>query len=182
MKTSIKSKEHLSKVSKYLWIAVVVGWSLAGGWFARQVPVSTLVSVCAAMVALAGVVVTIFGIWVAIIFPRLIAGLESGDKNAAQPQLSRYDTLIAILYRSCFVLVSSIFVLIVCSFYGKNTIMLSFFVAMFIWLAFFSITTSLFVAVGNGELAVSSRIDESSVSGMLRRLRRQGQRSNRDDD
>jgi len=171
----------LSKVSKYLWIAVAVGWSVVGGWFARQTPVPTLVSVCAAMVALAGVVVTVFGIWVAIIFPGLVAGLESGNKDAARLQMKRYDTLISILYRSCFVLVSSIFVLIVCSFYGKSTITLSFFVAMFVWLAFFSITTSLFVAVGNGELAVSSRIDEGSILGMVRRLRRQGKIKGDDD-
>lgn len=159
---------------KLAWQITCVLMAILGGYFARQTPLSVLVAVSTAMVALAGVVVTVFGIWVAIIFPKLVDGLESGSAPNSLPQKERYRSLISSLYRSCFILCVSTFVFLVSSLYGNETEFFRASVANFVWLAFFSIVSSLSAAVISGESAVASGINDSLRVGLIRRLRRAG--------
>lgn len=55
-----------------------------------------------------GVIVTIFGIWVAIIYPNFVAALSSGKPINKTPDSERHHRLIKSLYRSSFVLCSAV--------------------------------------------------------------------------
>lgn len=145
-----------------------------GGGLASTVPVSSLVSIATALVALASVVVTVFGIWIAVIFPKMLQDLESGRDPKEVPERRRYMSLVAALYKSCFVLCSGFFVFLLLSFYGDQNRLLVGFVAFFSWLAFFSVVQSLWVAVINGEFAVGDGINQKIRKGLLKRVRAGG--------
>jgi len=121
-----------------------------------------------------GVVATIFGIWVAIIYPNFVAALSAGKTLKDTPDSERYRKLIKSLYRSSFVLCSAIFLLSVFSAFsiGKETPISrgSFFA--YAVLVFISISESLFYAIYNGEKALSGEINKGIFSGVMRRRRR----------
>lgn len=160
---------------------VFIAFSVIGGMLAPEVSVKVLMSISTSMVGLAGVVVTVFGIWVAIIFPRMLSGIESGSADDASKDKDRYHNLIKSLYRSCLVLCANLFVFITSSIYGSD-IKSQFFssaVVTFLWLSFFSIISSLWGAVFHGELTAVSAINVSEGKGLLKRLRRRGKTSSR---
>jgi hypothetical protein len=135
-----------------------------------------LIAVSTGLAAFSGVVVTVFGIWVAVIFPRLLTGLESGAKAADLPDRSRYDALIKSLYRSCFVLCASFFVLLLTAFADVRSSFLYIAFAFFAWLCFFSIATSLWSSVANGEVAAVVGINDGILKGVVKRVRGKGRR------
>lgn len=155
---------------------VLIAVSAAGGWLAGGSAIAAAVSVATALVALAGVVVTVFGIWIAIIFPKIMQDLGSGRVPKDVPETARYQALVSALYKSCFVLCSGFFVFIVISFYGKQDRNLMVAVAFFSWLSFFSITLSLWAAVTNGELAAGNGITQKLYGGLVKRVRGMGRR------
>jgi hypothetical protein len=121
-----------------------------------------------------GVVVTIFGIWVAIIYPNFVAALNGGVPLNSTSESERYKKLIKSLYRSSFVLCSTIFLLSVFSVFPmtKETPFSrgSFFA--YAALVFVSISESLFYAIYNGEKALSIEINKGIFSGVMKRRRR----------
>lgn len=121
-----------------------------------------------------GVVATIFGIWVAIIYPNFVAALSTGKSLKDTPESERYKKLIKSLYRSSFVLCSAVFLLSIFSAFSieKETPLSrgSFFA--YTILVFISISESLFYAIYNGEKALSGEINKGIFSGLMRRRRR----------
>lgn len=160
---------------------VLIGLSVGGGVLAPTVSKSLLIQVATSMVGLAGVVVTVFGIWVAVIFPKMLANVELSEANAGTNDKRRYDVLISSLYRSCFTLCANLFVFIVVSFYvaDLSSRFFTFSVVGFLWLSFFSIVESLWSAVTNGELSAVDSLNKSAGIGLLKRLRGRGKRAMR---
>ncbi|MFA6985225.1 MAG: hypothetical protein WC213_03355 [Arenimonas sp.] len=151
-------------------IALAIFAGLAGS----RVALSTILAVQTALVAFAGLVVTIFGIWIAVIFPAIAQVLTSGVPKGKVPELARYDVLVRALYRSCFSLCSCFFVFLVLSFYSTDGDWLVVFSVFFSWLAFWSIVLALWSAVWTGESAVVNSVNESMRSGLMKRLRSLG--------
>lgn len=126
--------------------------------------------------AFAGLVVTVFGIWIAIVFPRMLGGLASGATVEQVPERAKYRSMVRALYRSCFSLCSIVFVTIVLSLYEMGNSWLSRFVSVFCCLCFFSVVASLWGALAEGERAVVVQINSSLVDGVKKRIRRRNGR------
>lgn len=121
-----------------------------------------------------GVIVTIFGIWVAIIYPNFVTALSSGKPLKKTPDSERYARLIKSLYRSSFVLCSAIFLFSIFSSFsiGKETPMSRGAFFAYSALVFVSISESLFTAIYNGEKSLSIEINKGIFTGFMRRRRR----------
>ena len=96
----------MNKVAQVVPVIVAAALSAGGD----RVPVATAVAVTTALVGLAGVVVTVFGIWVAIIFPKLVGNLEGGTSRTrpqrrlgTTPWYRRYTDQSSVLSASAFV-------------------------------------------------------------------------------
>lgn len=156
-------------------IEVLMGvLSAMAAFFSSGVPLSVLLEVQKALIGFAGLVVTIFGIWIAVIFPVLSSLLVDGKAKQEVSQLARYDVLVRALYKSCFSLTATFFVFLVLSFFPSELKWVSINAIFFSWLVFFSTVLALWSAIWNGEGAVLGGINESIRSGMIRRLRAMG--------
>ena len=150
----------------FLVAALVVS---ATALFDREV---SYIDLLVAVIGTAGVVVTVFGIWVAVIFPRFVASLGGGVPASKTDDAKRYQVLLKSLYRAALVLVSSLFVLIIVAFLGEDSAALKGSLCAFVMLSFISLSESLFVSIVNGELAASDAINEGIILGVVRRRRR----------
>jgi len=110
--------------------------SAVAAFFAGNVPLSVLLEVQKALIGFAGLVVTIFGIWIAVIFPVLSSLLISGKVKQEVSQLARYDVLVCALYKSCFSLTAAFFVFLVLSFLSDESMWVSVTSVFFSWLVF----------------------------------------------
>jgi hypothetical protein len=153
---------------------VLVIFALLGGYLASGVESAAVINVVTSLVAVSGVVVTVFGIWIAIIFPRLYEELSSGVHPKASSDNKRYNNLVFSLYRSCFILCTSVFVFLIVSFYPGSGEFYSSAVVVFSWLAFFSIFLALWSSVIIGETSVARGLDSGERKGFIRRFRSQG--------
>lgn len=133
-----------------------------------------LLEIQKALIGFAGLVVTIFGIWIAVIFPVLSGLLADGTARQEVSQLTRYDVLVRALYRACFSLTASFLVFLVLSFQSGGSAFLFRSAAFFSWLAFASTAWALWAAIWNGEGAVVSGVDESLRKGVVKRFRSLG--------
>ena len=106
-----------------------------------------LPDVLAVLVAVSGVIVTVFGIWIAVILPRLLDRLDSGEKPSEISDKKRYKALMSSLYRSCFSLCTSTLMLVLVVFHGNGSDLQIRFITVFIWLTVFSLIGSLWVAL-----------------------------------
>ncbi|MEZ5484581.1 MAG: hypothetical protein R3F01_05415 [Lysobacteraceae bacterium] len=165
----------VNKLLQLTAVVVAALLSIAG----QEVSLSSGIAAITTLVGLAGVVVTVFGIWVAIIFPRVLSGLESGSSMASLPEKSRFDSLISSLYKSCFVMSAAGFVLILVVFYGSDDIYLAMTIVFFCWLSFFSLVSSLWVAVINGEVAAGHGVNVSNRKGTIERTRSLGRKASK---
>lgn len=131
--------------------------------------ISTLLGV---IISIEGVVVTIFGIWIAIIFPRLFGVIELGAKAGGVRDNVRYRALIESLYRSCFVLCAACIVFFLVSFFNRYATF--FFASIFCFCSYslLSLFESLWTSVWMGEGASVDRLNDARVSGALHRRRR----------
>jgi hypothetical protein len=173
--------EFQSKMSKPLLVQVAfVLLAISGAILCESKDLPAAINVLTALVTIAGVVVTVFGIWIALIFPRLLSGYESGVGPSGLPEVARYNALVAALYRSCFALCASGFVFIIVGLYGVPDVLFLRSIAWFTWLVFFSICESMWSAVVSGEVALTVGINKSKKTGLIRRLRRLGQFENGD--
>jgi hypothetical protein len=153
---------------------VATAVSVMAGCVVPAISVDRMAAVSTALAAFAGVVVTVFGIWVAIIFPKMLAGLESGVKSEGVPERARYRALIESLYRSCFVLCAASLVFLLVSFFGNDSRLFVASFSTFCWLSFSSISSALWVAVMSGEGAVVKGINDGIAAGVRRRVRGMG--------
>ncbi|MFC5441660.1 hypothetical protein [Rhodanobacter ginsenosidimutans] len=124
------------------------------------------------IISVEGVVVTIFGIWIAIIFPRLFGVIQDGEDFRHVRDNDRYNALVESLYRSCFVLCAACFVFFLVSFFDQYASF--FFPSVFCFCAYslFSLYESLWTSVWMGEAASVERLNDARTSGALRRRRR----------
>lgn len=152
-----------------IWLVLV---SVALGVAVPAVAQDKVLSMLAAIAAFAGVVVTVFGIWIAMVFPQLLAGLSSGSSVRDLPERGTYRALVVSLYRSCFVLCAVLFVTIAVTLYGESQDYLVKALAVFGWLSFFSVTAALWGVVAGGERTVVGQINAGILEGVRRRLRR----------
>lgn len=169
----------MSKSKAIELVAAVI--CLVAGGLASQISVDRMSAIATALAAFAGVVVTVFGIWVAIIFPRLLAGLEAGAKSQEMPERVRYRALIESLYRSCFVLCASSLVFLLISFFGNDTKFFAKAFSAFCWLSFLSISSSLWKAVVSGDGAVAAGMSDGILTGTRRRIRGRGQKQRKNE-
>lgn len=160
----------ISRIIRFLCV-LVAG---LGGYLAPMPDKATIVNVLTALVAASGVVVTVFGIWAAIIFPRLLIGLRSGSAPNNLSEQSRYDSLVGALYCSALDLGANALVLILAGIYWRKEQCFSVLVVTFVWLSFFSIAQALASALINGELAANDGINGGRVVGLIQRLRTRG--------
>lgn len=142
--------------------------------FGGEVEGSILLEIQKALIGFAGLVVTIFGIWIAVIFPVLSGLLVNGKAKQEVSQLARYDVLVQALYRACFCLTASFFVFLVLSFCSDYSDFLIRAASFFSWLVFVATAWALWSAVWNGEGAVVGGIDDSLRRGLVRRIRSLG--------
>lgn len=120
----------------------------------------------------AGVVVTVFGIWIAIIFPRLSQSIEVGADRRNLPENLRYRRLLASLARASVVLIGSLFLVVVLPFSNDSSSLLRFLVAVFGVLCVISLGESLLLAIVDGEGAVSDELQTKARAGFFRRRNR----------
>lgn len=154
--------------------AVFVVISLCLSMITDPASVDSLIAVSTGLAAFAGVVVTVFGIWLAVIFPRLMSGLESGVKSEDNPDRDRFNELVKSLYRSCFVLCASFFVLLLISLSGARAGLISLPFSFFAWLCFFSVSSALWSSVANGEVSAVAGINVGILKGVKSRIRGRG--------
>lgn len=148
-------------------------------WFLPSGSEQTVLEIQKALIGFAGLVVTIFGIWIAVIFPVLSGLLADGKVKREVTQLVRYDALVRSLYRSCFTLTACFFVFLVLSFISDFSPWVARFSALFSWLAFVSTAWALWSAIWSGEGAVVGGINESVRKGVVRRFRAMGKSVNK---
>lgn len=161
-------KLRLCLESVLIALCGVAAWILPGG--SAQV----ILEIQKVLIGFAGLVVTIFGIWIAVIFPVLSGLLANGKVKREVTQLARYDALVRSLYRSCFTLTACFFVFLVLSFIPVVSPWVARFSAMFSWLAFVSVAWALWSAIWSGEGAVVGGVNESLRKGVVRRFRAMG--------
>jgi hypothetical protein len=158
-------------------LEVLVGvTALAASAVGDAVSLTILLEVQKALASFAGLVVTIFGIWIAVIFPGMTASLSSGAPAGELPQVGRYRSLVHALYRSCFALCACFVVFLLLSFYGGQGEVLARSVVCFSWLTFCSIALALWTAVFGGEMAVVDGVNGAMRGGLVRRVRSLGRR------
>jgi len=161
----------MSSKSRLALEFILIGVCVAAAWLSAGTTVSALLEIQKALIGFAGLVVTIFGIWIAVIFPVLAGLLEDGKTRKEVTQLARYDVLVRALYRSCFSLTASFFVFLVLSFCSISSPWVARAAALFSWLAFVATAWALWSAVWNGEGAVVGGINDSIRAGLVRRFR-----------
>lgn len=158
--------------------------SAVAAWFSASTSVASLVEIQKALIGFAGLVVTIFGIWIAVIFPVLSGLLADGKARREVTQLARYDVLVKALYRSCFSLTVSFFVFLLLSLSPVYSPWVARSGAFFSCLTFIATAWALWSAVWNGEVSVVDGINDSLRTGMIHRFRAMGRyvraRSTRD--
>lgn len=154
-----------------LALVVIAG---TAAWYAAGATSAVLIQVQIALIGFAGIVVTIFGIWIAVIFPVLSGLLVDGKARQEVSQLARYDVLVRALYRACFSLTASIFVFLTLSFSVTYNEWVARAGVYFSWLVFIATSSALWSAVWNGEGGVVSGINQSMKLGMLKRIRSLG--------
>lgn len=169
----------MSKSVRWLFNIVVLVAAATISLCTGEISVDILLEVQKALIGFAGVVVTIFGIWIAIIFPVLSGLLSKGQARADVPQLAKYDVLVESLYRACFSLTASFFVFLMLSFYSNDSTWLARAAAFFSWLAFVATASALWSAILGGEGAVVEGINDSLRRGVVRRVRSLGRVSRR---
>lgn len=89
----------------------------------------------------------------------------------------RYGVLLKSLYRAALVLVSSLFVLVITTFFGESSPWLRAALCAFCLLSFLSLAESLLTSIVSGELAASDAINEGVIIGVVRRRRRSAAKS-----
>lgn len=154
--------------------AALIVMAATASLFADAVNNTMLLEIQKALIGFAGLVVTIFGIWIAVIFPVLSGLLVDGKARREVSQLARYDTLVQALYRACFSLTASFFIFMVLSFCSEYSILLTRCVSFFSWLVFMATAWALWSAIWNGEGAVVGGINDSLKKGVVRRIRSLG--------
>lgn len=164
-----------SRGIEILLIAIVA----LGSWFCHSVRSLVVLDVLKALIGFAGLVVTIFGIWIAVIFPVLSGLLADGKARQEVSQLARYDVLVRALYRACFALTVSFFVFLILSFHSGWSLWLARVTVFFSWLVFFATAWALWSAIWNGESAVSTGVNGSVRIGLVRRMRGMGRAARR---
>lgn len=143
---------------------------IGAGIFSSEAKPDVINNLLSALAAFAGVVVTIFGIWVAVIFPTMLQGIEKGHGVSGRASLQKYNLLISSLYASCFTLSATFFVFLLNAFSSVGTSFYRTSIASFVWLAFVSIVIALWKAVASGEWAAGEGINESGWKGLKVRL------------
>lgn len=164
------TKVSRPRISEVLIVFVAASISAFSGGVSSQV----LLEVQKALIGFAGLVVTIFGIWIAVIFPVLSGLLADGKAKQEVSELTRYDTLVRALYRACFALTACFLVFLVLSFSSYFDVWVARSSVFFSWLAFSSTAWALWSAVWNGESAVVGGVNVSVRKGLIRRVRSLG--------
>ncbi len=161
------------KLTFYFYRAFAVLVVVLGSMFSiERGDFSERVTIVNAILGASGVVVTVFGIWIAIIFPRFVASLGEGVDLESNPDASRYQTLMKSIYRSAFVLACSLLVLMLISiFWVSSPIGKAFFFA-YAALSCVSLGECLFASIVDGELTASDAINNGVFVGVVRRRRR----------
>lgn len=156
----------------YRCVAIaLVGGATAAAWHVtRQINYGDLL---VTIVGVGGVVVTVFGIWLAVIFPRFVASLGNGVPLAETADAQRYNVLMRSLYRSAFVLISALGLLVVSTFFPADTPEFRSALCAYSMLSLLALAESLFSSIANGELAATEAINHGVVVGVVRRRRRQ---------
>lgn len=164
-------------MGKYLSFAVdffLVAAVAAAALLTSPPEMTIVMEVLKVLIGLAGVVVTIFGIWVAVIFPAAVGKISSGVSRDKVPQLVKYDSLVVSLYRACFSLSACFFVFLLLSFFGSSGSWVRRFSVFFCWLGFISVVAALWSSLWSGESAVVLKINDAIKSGFLKRSRSRG--------
>lgn len=123
-----------------------------------------------ALLAFSGVVVAVFGVWIAVLFPGIVTSLASGTEKEKIPGYKSFGYLILALYRSAFVLCSLVFVTLMVS---LSTVSTSAFVlsqAVFFYLCFFALVDCLAQTIGWGEKSVVDGLNTGHLEGATRRI------------
>lgn len=129
--------------------------------------VSGLVS---ALIAVAGVVVTVFGIWIAVIYPGFVSGLREGAAISSH-EGERYRALLSSLYRSGLVLCLSTLCLFLLTFYDTHESFFPLAISSFCAFSVVSIIESLWGAIRSGDSSANDAINRGRVSGSHRNRR-----------
>lgn len=159
-----------SRTTRLVEIALIALVAVVG-WFSGGVSAQNLLEVQKALIGFAGLVVTIFGIWIAVIFPVLSGLLADGKAKQEVSELARYDTLVRALYRACFSLTACFLVFLILSFCAEISPCVARLSVFFSWLTFSATAWALWSAVWNGEGAVVGGVDASVKKGLVRRVR-----------
>jgi hypothetical protein len=143
---------------------------VCAGFASSEIKPDVANNLLSALAAFAGVVVTVFGIWVAVIFPAMLQGIQDGRDGSGRASLQKYNLLIKSLYASCFTLSATFFVFLVNAYLFSDTGLYRASIASFVWLSFVSIVISLWRAVVSGEWVAGEGINESNWKGLKARL------------
>lgn len=133
-----------------------------------------------ALLAFSGVVVAVFGVWVAVLFPGIVAGLASGVVKESVPGYQSFGYLIKALYRSAFVLSALVFVTLTVSLSTVQTHEFSLAQSFFFFLCFAALVDCFAQTIGWGERSVVEGLNAGHVEGSANRIFR-GRRSARND-
>lgn len=156
-----------------IYRAVALGGAGVFTWATTLNPINlNFIELVVSLIGAAGVVVTVFGIWLAVIFPRFVASLGSGIEIGKTEDATRYSVLLKSLYRSATVLCSALFILLILTFFYHASVATSASIFAFCALCCISLFESLFASIANGELAASDAINQGIVMGVVRRRRR----------
>ena len=164
----------MNRILRYCLELALITLCGVAAWLLPSGSAEVILEIQKALIGFAGLVVTIFGIWIAVIFPVLSGLLSDGKVKREVIQLARYDALVRSLYRSCFTLTACFFVFLILSFVSVFSPQVAKLSAMFSWLAFVSTAWALWSAIWSGEGAVVDGVNESLRKGVVRRFRAMG--------
>ncbi|AVP99300.1 hypothetical protein C7S18_19945 [Ahniella affigens] len=155
------------------WSIPTIVFSVIGCLLGLLTPVaasSRMTGILVALISLSGVTVTVFGIWVAIIFPKLVSEVESGGKTSGDAERQKYDALIDSLYSACLTMCAGMIVLMVHAFFRNESQWLLRALGIFCWLSLFSMIRSLWISVMSGEVLLANEVNRGLLAGLTRRL------------
>lgn len=169
-------KDISGEFSKY-WLfraITLLAIVLTGIFVPLAIDGSRVAGLIGTLIAVEGVVVTIFGIWIAIIFPAYVAGQGKNDGSEAR-EGARYRALLKSLYRSCFILCAGCICLLAVTFFVSYADFFSGAIFCFCALSLFSLFESLWTAVWVGDVSAASKLNVARKQGVLHRRRQRSE-------
>ena len=130
------------------------------------------IEILSSLIGVAGVVITVFGIWVAVIFPRFVQTLSAGEGLGENPDHLRYQAIMGSLYRASFDLCACLVTLILLLTATSMTPTLRAAFVFFAAMCAISLGEALASSIVSGDRSSSDSINAGIRKGMMGRRRR----------